>query len=294
MEGDMATNWKNSLKKWVMLISFVVLLVLSGVLLILLPISGIEHKLSESVGHALIIAGILIAPVDYYVKKHLVKEASKDIAQYIVGFPLPDELHPVIMKILNSKLIIRNLHLHYKIIPIDGDPDRITLQVERSFKVQNISADIEPYRQELTFEKHSRPTVQELWGLSSDGRVHYKKDKLDIHELADRESGVSGDLVHIHPHYTNRYLEYEFGSKYSFTFPSEYNEYYFFLLPVIGVTITADFPSDFVFVAPKTKIQIDDQWKYDTAFLTGQQIWVRWGKRGADGGPNTNRPLIPL
>src|SRR5438128_224416 len=83
-------------KKWVeklfVLIVIPIALIGGGVCLIRWPVRFVGVEFSISIGHALIIAGILIASVDYYVKSHLVKEASRDIGEYLLGFPLPEEV----------------------------------------------------------------------------------------------------------------------------------------------------------------------------------------------------------
>ena len=61
-----------------------VLLMILGVGITYLGSSDLVHML-EPIGHALIISGLLGLTVDGYVKKHLLREASQDIAKYLTG-----------------------------------------------------------------------------------------------------------------------------------------------------------------------------------------------------------------
>jgi len=70
--------------------------VLAGLLLIGIGIFGYYKWGRESVAHqlaeAFIIAGVVTITVDPFLRRRLLKEASKDIFRHMLGFGLPDEI----------------------------------------------------------------------------------------------------------------------------------------------------------------------------------------------------------
>jgi hypothetical protein len=88
---------------------------LVGIVLIIVGVVGHfklhEYLLLRSLSEALLIAGILTLTVDPFIKRRLLREASKDIFRHMLGFALPDE----IKERLNS--IVFNTTTHLKNTP---------------------------------------------------------------------------------------------------------------------------------------------------------------------------------
>jgi hypothetical protein len=76
-------------------------LVLAGIILL----GGPHSTLLTPIGEALLIAGLLALIVDPVVKRHLLKEASKGIFHYMVGFDQRPEIRERLKTIVfNTKL----------------------------------------------------------------------------------------------------------------------------------------------------------------------------------------------
>jgi hypothetical protein len=273
------TAMKEWFKKWWLLSLFVVALISIGACLIRWPVHFIGAEFSISIGHALVIAGILIAPVDYYVKRHLVKEASIDIGKYLLGFPLPEEVRSRLVESLDNKIVVYNSQLDYKIIPIDGKPNEIMLEVERTFEAKNVGSSMQSIPLFLRFEKHTLPTVKEFWCMASDGSIK----EHELNPSSTDESGMlrfgTNDNIKIKPACDNPKLIYRFGWKFSYKYPCDFAEHYFFQRPTVGLTIRVECPPEYEFFAPTTEIMTDNRWQYTRAFLPGESIGVRWRKK---------------
>jgi hypothetical protein len=65
-------------------------LTISGALLI---VTAHGREFIAAIGHALVIAGVLAATVDRFVKERFLREVSWDVAKYLIGYNLPPEVH---------------------------------------------------------------------------------------------------------------------------------------------------------------------------------------------------------
>ena len=110
---------------------FLLLLVLLVAVGVVLSYFGSKHwgHSAEVIGDALIIAGVLGLTVDGYVKAHLLEEASQDIAKYLVGYQLPGQIQDTIKELMCTKLVNRDLHLHYRLSLLKENPGNILAEV---------------------------------------------------------------------------------------------------------------------------------------------------------------------
>lgn len=278
-QGDtcMKIEIKNLIKNWWLLIAFILFLIATGILL--LYYHWVGDKLSEAIGHALIIAGFLIAPIDYCVKKHLVEDASKDIAKFVVGHPLPYKVRSKIVELLDNRLIVHNTVLVYEIIPDTDNPNKITLKVERRFEIENIGESKFPYQQYIAFEKHTEPKVEYMSCYLPDGTREYHRIDLKSEEIEKGVLKFTCDQIKIKPKAERSNERYKFETVYSYKYPAEYNEHFFFALPAIGATIKAKYPPEFEFFSESNEIPNNENFVYQQGFLSGQQIGVRWRRK---------------
>src|SRR5262249_29910191 len=68
---------------------------------------------------------------------------------------------------------------------------------------------------------------------------------------------------------------YRIAANYSIVTPREYSDVIAFGAPVIGVTVYCDSPN-FDFSAADATRYTKDRWEFDTLFLGGEHIRVRW------------------
>ena len=68
----------------------------------------IRRIIAGSVGDALLVAALLAVTVDRYIKSDLIREASKDVHKYLVGYHLPEELKERIQEMMCEPIIRRD------------------------------------------------------------------------------------------------------------------------------------------------------------------------------------------
>jgi hypothetical protein len=279
---SMKEKTKQLISKWGPIALFVVVLFLLGIAFMkhFWLAERIDEKLSESLGHAFIIAGVLTAFVDYYVKKHLVKEASKDIAEFVIGYPLPPQIRSALVDLIRQKKVVYDTVLTYEIIPHPTDDAKITLKVEKTSNVENIGGSSIEHKQELRFEKHTNPKVEYLNCTLPDGTNKYHKDNPTLQEIETGVLSYTCEGVNLKAKSSDEPTKYIFECSYSFECPAEYNEHFFFLDTALGVTIRAKYPPDkFEFFSENNKIPNNQKHEYKQVFLKGQQVGVRWRRK---------------
>lgn len=273
-------------KDWIGKVAVPVILLLiaaAGVFFVYHPLLNLEFEFTRSIGHALIIAGILGLTVDVYAKTRLLREASRDIGKFLIGYPLPKEVQSRLAENLNQKFVRRNMELRYEILPHPTDQDKIRLMVGASFDLENITTLTQPYRQFLWFEKHTCPSVLEMSCTSSDRKATYKlrptKEKALEKEIAAGEVKAFAKKIKLRSHHYDADTKYKIGVKYSLALPKDYNEYFFMGGVTIGVTVEANYPEHFEFFCPYSEIKNENVWEHKKVFLPGEQMVVRWREK---------------
>jgi hypothetical protein len=104
--------------------------------------------LGQKFSKALIIAGILTITVDPFVKRRLLREASKDIFHHLIGFSLPIEMRDRIKSIvLNTNLYRKDMELTCTFTRV---PDGVRIDFKYKFELINPSSETVPFRQWIT------------------------------------------------------------------------------------------------------------------------------------------------
>ena len=68
------------------------IILVGGIALLFWPAAWPLHDPAAALAHALVIAGVLGITVDRVAKDHLLKEAARDISQYLIGYRLPEQI----------------------------------------------------------------------------------------------------------------------------------------------------------------------------------------------------------
>lgn len=267
---------------------FFVLLIVGGLIFI-----GCFHgEFVHSLGHALIVAGILGLTVDYYVKRHLVKEAARDIDKYLLGYALPPELQEKIREVRETKVVRRNFVCTYTISPSDSEK-KIKLEAHLTFEVENITSGLQDYTQELALDEHNSPVIALMCCETNDKSQKYCLEgsalAKQIAEFTKANPGaatveVSAKKVELQPKSRYSYLNYKFHARYSQTCPEIGSEYFRFdqpYIPTIGVSIVVNHPKGFAINFPPErkpeKVEPGKaEWSDSKVFLRGEIITIWW------------------
>ena len=92
-------KWRKALRFWIL----IALLFLAGIAFILIPISSMTH----SIGHAFLVAAVLAATVDLYLKERLYREVSHDVFQFMIGWELPIAVKDRIRELVTTSSLLR-------------------------------------------------------------------------------------------------------------------------------------------------------------------------------------------
>lgn len=256
------------------------LLVLSGLLLLVkLP----DYEWGRAVGDALVIAGILALTADRLIKERFLREVSRDVSKYLIGYDLPKEIQDKIHELMGTALVRLNCQLKYSLSR--GPEGYVGLVAEFTYEVKNFSSQVQEYSQYVAFEKHEEPTIHELRCDSSDKGASYsrKGEELTLREK-EGEPGVlelRGRKTKLRP--VREGVTYEFAMKYSRRVREEDSEVFAFAGPTIGAIVRAQVPPDLDFVAPPATLETENRWDYRRVFLEGQHLHVRWVKKKPPG-----------
>lgn len=289
----MRYNW---LGTWLIPVILVLIFIL-GIYLIYQPLPHIDHEFTKSTGHAFIIASILSLTIDLFMKKRLVREVLQNVDKVLIGYDLPSELQDKIKDIRETRIIRKDWHFHYRIIPIEGQLDKIKVETQISGQLENLSSQPQTYQQYLYFEGHTNPVILELRCDSGDehARYYFNEQKLQEEPLRSKviqqkESGlieVYGEQLILQSHKLS--FRYHIGSKYCETFPDQFSSNFVILGSAINILITAEYPEDFVFEGP-TSTEHVNRWEYKRAFLNGESLTIRWYRKPVT---NLKEPTSP-
>jgi hypothetical protein len=250
---------------------------------------GYSHEgFIHSLGHALVIAGVLSWTVDYNVKKRLIREAVRDIDKYLLGYALPSDLQDKVREIREARIVRRYFVCEFTISPIQ-DEKQIRLETKITFQAQNITNQEQPYTAELALEKRNSPEIDFMSCTSNDAQAKYRIKGSDLLNQADSDSpiiDVQARTLWLLPQAQLGFpfIYYEFTAKYSQKLPEIGSEYFQFdqPYPTIGATVIVNHPQQFKihFPSKPKKAQLTrSEWSNPRVFLRGAMITIWWKPR---------------
>jgi hypothetical protein len=166
-----------------------------GVVLKLGRLPYLQSQFSESLGDALIIAGVLALTVDYYLKNRVLREVSSDVSKYLIGYQLPGEVQDRIKGLLQTTWIRRNCKVRCRLTELPEPLGHIRLEVTISDEMENITNDTLPYTNTLEFEKHDPERVIELRCDSEDRRARYYLAGTALNDATKEKKDEPGVMV---------------------------------------------------------------------------------------------------
>jgi hypothetical protein len=225
-------------------------------------------------GDALLIAAILAATVDQFVKYRLIREVTSNVWQYLAGHRVPVELSDYLHDSLQSRIIRRNLTLTYKFHREQGRP--LQADIEISYQVENYGNKEETYPLFISEEEHKNPEFEEISCISSDPKANVPPGKGLLKITAD--SGVKradAKSISVQPHREGLFYNVKFKYHLKSVADSD-SDVLSFNGPTIDVTIIGIAPPEICFVAPKTNVAVGETSIYRRVFLKEQHLHVRW------------------
>jgi hypothetical protein len=231
-------------------------------------LSGIFHPIGES----LIVAGVVVLLIDPFLKERLLREASKGIFHYLLGFDQQPEIQERLKKLVfDTKLFRRNFVIR---IVLTSANDKMLLDMDVSFEVFNPTNEVQKYEHAAQFEIAEKPTMYAMT-LLSELKTYNKENVPFVPKKEDLEVlEAKADDVEIEP--LAKKISYKFGSKLSLTYPLEFFHAIHVGAPTIGMRVEVKAPSGFRVTASKASINVGNVWQYNRLFMPEEHVNIRW------------------
>jgi len=242
-------------------------LMLFGVGAYLSCYGGFWHELSQ----ALMVAGILTIAVDPFLKRKLLREASKDIFQYMLGFSLPEPIRERLHSIISeTKLYRENMTSHYALSEVG---EFIQIDVEQEYEIVNPTLRKINFEPHLQFEKGENPNLKSI--ICFDNPQYGKGAALTPNSKEPSSLEYFGRVVKL-PSKQRRRFKYQ----YSVQIPFSVGYYFpYFQYPTIGLALSIKHDPSLVVTATPATSQLPGEWRYAQLFMPGDHIDVRWERK---------------
>lgn len=228
----------------------------------------------HSIGEAAIIAALLMFLVDPFLRARLLKEAARDIFEYVLGFDHQPQLKERLRRLVfDTKLFRKNFNARYKLIPQE---DFIQIEMEFDFELVNPTEEAIEFQYKVDFDQAESPRLDSLSLICSEKSYEWRPV---LESKKDDPFVVQGfaDPVEIQP--ASKGISYRFGGKCAVSYPLSFCYTQHFGYPTIGVTVTSDYPPTLEVHAAPTPAHEGNVWRYESLFMPGDHINIRWGPR---------------
>lgn len=235
------------------------------------------RSILDSLGHALIVASLLAATVDVYMKRRLLKEASLDISKYLIGYALPEEIQDKIKEAMRIDLVRRDLTVRYTLSPVSEEPDKLLATVVYAYQVENVSNHEVDYQPRMDFATHLKPRTLDMRvdSQADDRADDMGKDLSPDEKTSPQVSVYSLRPFKVRPKSKNPELRYLCEIRYEIEVPVEYGDSFYFNHPTIDVTLEVKWPPNIEFFGPG-EASNENRWYFKKGFLRGEEISWRW------------------
>ena len=179
-------------------------------------------------------------------------------------------------------IIRRDWNIEYTLSPEQNG--EVTIDVKYRFQLENVTNRTVEYLPMIQAEKYLNPTIVEL--RCDDAINHFRLIAKDGESLGTESRTVRGliELRHkeigIKPRSSGQ-TSYPFSGHYRLRTPCNHGDTFSFGRPSLGVTITTNAPSGYMFsIEPSPwTIQTDNMYQIKgRAFLRSEHVMVRWMK----------------
>jgi hypothetical protein len=226
----------------------------------------------HSLGEAFLIAGLLVLFVDPMLKRRLLREASRGIFHYLLGYDQQPEIKERLRRLVfDTKLFRKNFHVHCVLTP---ESAKMRLDMDVSFEIFNPTELVQTYIHATQFEKVER-AKSHVMALVSEV-LKYSKKNLDANPKEDdiEVLEVKAGPVEIQP--SAKGVTYRFANKFSLVYPLEFFYAIHVGTPTLGMRIEVVPPPGFKVTASHTTTSTTNIWVYDRLFMPGEHVDVRW------------------
>jgi hypothetical protein len=207
---------------------FLALCALGGFLLWVSPSGHFFHSLGE----ALLIAGLLVPFVDPMLKGRLLRQASKGIFHYLLGFDQQPEIKDHLKSLVfDTNIFRKNFYAKCVLSPIQSSR---RLNLECNFEVLNPTNEAHKYARLVQCERVEKPTIHSMTLISQ--QENYNKTP----ELANKGDGpvvleACAGVIEIQP--SLKGITYRFGTNFSTIYPLEFFYALHVGVPTIGISV---------------------------------------------------------
>jgi hypothetical protein len=250
-----------------------------GAMLFLYVPPYFSPELTHSLADAFVIAALLAATVDQYVKGRVLHEVTMDVSKYLIGYRLPEQLQDRLRSIMQTQWIVRAFEVRIRLQ--ETRPGQAELDLTVSHRLQNITSEPQEYADCVSFSKHERIKMIEQRCECDTGALAYH---LNEREIKPEKNGGQilhwGEKVKIPP-VSNTNGDYRFCTRYRINHPPVPERTITFSQPTIEATIeVTDCPEEYEFHLTPVPDQISHRrWTYSRLFLPGEQVSIQWERR---------------
>jgi hypothetical protein len=219
---------------------------------------------------ALMIAGILTATVDPFVKRTARREATRDIFHHMLGYSLPVVIRERLQNTVEKTKIYRqNLTEH---IVISEDGESLVFDTEVEFEVINPTPHDLDFLPLLQFEKSEQPALKSLTCFGEPNCGKGAKLGLTANGMGFECRGAEVKI----PSGASKRFKYEYSVRY----PTALGFYYpNFQYPTIGLALTIKAPSNLRVTATPAEHEAEGEWRYaNQLFMPGERVGIVWEK----------------
>ncbi|PYT79887.1 MAG: hypothetical protein DMG40_14760 [Acidobacteria bacterium] len=224
-----------------------------------------------SIGEAAVIAALLMLLVDPFLKARLLKEAARDIFEYLLGFDQQPQLKERLKRLVfDTKLFRKNFNGRYKLVP---QADFMQIEMEFDFELVNPTEEAIEFQYKIDFEQAENPRLDSVTLVSSEKNYAWRPT---LQTKEDEPWVLQGfaDPVEIQP--ASKGISYRFDGKCAVSYPLSFYYAQHFGYPTIGVTITIEYPETLEVDAAPTPSHEGNVWRYERLFMPGDHISIRW------------------
>jgi len=232
----------------------------------------VTREVVRALGEALLIAAFIAATVDRYAKDRILREITKDVSKYLIGYNLPPKVQDRIKELMGTAIIRRDYRHTYIFERTDGNSLKMTIRGE--YTIENCTNSDQPYTPRLDFEPHEQPVLIEFRCDSADqnafdriGQQDAGKFNFSLKPLAVRP--VSSGMT------------YKVSWRYYRFVKQDDSDLMAFRAPTIDVTISVECPDDNIVFdgGGDATVKTLNYWKHESLFTRGQHLHPRWSPR---------------
>lgn len=228
-------------------------------------------------GEAFIVASLLAALVDPFLKRRLLKEASKNIFEHMLGFDLPQEMKEHLRSLVFTTVLYRrDVKMRFSIRPRDDHFVFIDAVVES--EIINPSHNVAEYTPMLASVDVERAEHFEVTRIVNGEEA--KTYPVEIKPDGEGYRKAEGSTIQIEPQ--SRGKRYRFITKYTCVAPVDWHQTIYYGLPTIDTTVTVSAPEGWTVLVERRSGVGTVIWNDPRLRVVGDKVEIHWRSRPSD------------